>query len=131
MPLRILHELPFLAICYDPRHHWLLAEWHGSISLARAREGGEAVLACVRTAGSSKLLNDNRLVTDMWLEKPDWQQISLFPHLYAAGLRYIAWVYSPNLYGRFSVDHALDLVTHPVARTFEDLDLAQQWLQHQ
>ncbi|TGE17792.1 hypothetical protein [Hymenobacter elongatus] len=128
MPLRILQELPYLDIHYDYRNEWIYAEWRGDITFERAKEGGEALVSFVESEGCTKLLNDNALVTDMWLEAPEWQAMNIFPRLHAAGLLYIAWVYSPNLYSRFSADRAIDAIVQPVTLPFEDMTIAKGWL---
>ena len=128
MALRVLQELPFLAICYDYTNEWIYAEWHGEITYERAKTGAEAVLQFVAAEHCRKLLNDNSRVTEMWLETPEWRQMNVFPRLHTAGLQYVAWVYSANLYSRFSVDRSLADVTQPVTLPFEDLDMAKSWL---
>ncbi|MCB2406835.1 hypothetical protein [Hymenobacter lucidus] len=128
MALRILQELPYLTIYYDYNNEWLYAFWYGAIGFEQALEGGEAVLRSVQTEKCHKLLNDNSEVTDMWLETPEWREMNMFPRLHAAGLRYVAWVYSANLYSRFSADRALAALAQPVALAFEDLDMAKNWL---
>lgn len=128
MTLRILQELPYLTIYYDDNNEWLYAFWSGAITFEQAREGGEAVLRMVQTERCHKLLNDNSEVTDMWLETPEWRRMNVFPRLHAAGLRYVAWVYSANLYGRFSADRALQALAEPTALVFDDMDKAKRWL---
>ncbi|UOQ72722.1 hypothetical protein [Hymenobacter cellulosilyticus] len=128
MPLRTLQELSFLDICYDYRNEWLQAEWRGDISFEQARQGGEAILHYVEAEHCRKLFNDNQLVTEMWLEADQWREMNIFPRLHAAGLQYVAWVYSPNVYSRFSVDRSVTDLTHPVALTFDEPELARNWL---
>ncbi|MCB2376413.1 hypothetical protein LGH70_02395 [Hymenobacter sp. BT635] len=128
MSLRVLQELPYLTVYYDYKNEWLFAEWRDEITLERAREGGEAILGLVEAEHCQKLLNDNTQVTDMWLETPEWRSINVFPRLHAAGLHYVAWVYSPNQYSRFSVDRSIDTLAQPVVLSFEDLPTAKSWL---
>jgi hypothetical protein len=128
MALRILQELDFLDIGYDYANDWIYAEWHGEITFERAKAGGEAVLHFVEAEHGRKLLNDNSRVTEMWLETPEWRAMNVFPRLHAAGLQYVAWVYSPDLYSRFSADRSLEAITQPVALPFEDLEMAKSWL---
>ncbi|TGE27334.1 SpoIIAA family protein [Hymenobacter metallicola] len=128
MPLRILQELPYLDVYYDYTNEWIYAEWRGEITFERAQEGGEVVLQLVQLEHATKLLNDNSQVTGMWLEAPEWRQMNVFPRLHTAGLSYVAWVYSPDLYSRFSVDRAISAVNQPVALPFEDMQMAKNWL---
>jgi hypothetical protein len=128
MALRVLRELPYLSIYHDYVNDWIYADWHGGLSPETAREGGEAVLALIAAVGCRKLLNDNSRVTDMWVETHEWRAMNVFPRLHEAGLQFVAWVYSANLYSRLSVDRSLDQLSQPLTLAFEEVTVAIGWL---
>jgi hypothetical protein len=129
MSLQTLLEAPHITIAYDHLNEWLLADWHGNQDLASVQQGSQEILRLMQLQRCHKVLNDNTRVTSMWSEAAEWAGKDLFPALAAAGLRYFAWVYSPNLYSRLSTDLTLQFAAgSPVVATFDDVDTAQGWL---
>ncbi|GAB3666710.1 hypothetical protein GCM10027594_33430 [Hymenobacter agri] len=129
MSLQLLLDEPPLAIFYDHVHEWLYADWRGEQNLGSVQEGGSSLLRLLAQQRCHKLLNDNRNVTGMWSEAAAWAGREWFSAMEAAGLRYFAWVYSPNVYSRLSTDLTLQLMeSNVVAATFDDVDTASAWL---
>jgi hypothetical protein len=129
MSLQTLLEAPHITISYDHLDEWLLADWHGDQDLASVQHGALEMLRLMTQQRSYKVLNDNTRVTSMWSEAAEWGGQVWFPAMTAAGLKYFAWVYSPNLYSRLSTDLTLQFTgTNPVVSTFDDLETAKAWL---
>ena len=129
MSLQTLLESPHLTIAYDHLNDWLYADWSGDQNLASVQNGCQEMLRCMVEHRSSKVLNDNTRVTNMWSEASEWGGREWFPAMTAAGLKYFAWIYSPNTYSRLSTDLTLQFTAEgPVVATFEDVDTARAWL---
>jgi hypothetical protein len=130
MALQTLLEEPHITISYDHLNEWLCADWHGDQDLASVQHGALEMLRLMGLQRCHKVLNDNTRVTSMWSEAAEWGGKEWFPAMAAAGLRYFAWVYSPNVYSRLSTDLTLQYAGgNPVVSTFDDLETAKAWLQ--
>ena len=129
MSLQLLLNEPHIAISYDHLNEWLYVDWQGDQSLASVQQGGHDILRLLVQQGCQKVLNDNRHVTSMWSDAAEWAGKDWFPTIMEAGLRYFAWVYSPNIYSRLSTDLTLQF-THgnAIIATFDDMDTARAWL---
>lgn len=129
MSLQLLLEEPHIAISYDHLNEWLYADWRGTQTLHTVQQGGQSLLQLLRQQRCHKVLNDNRQVDGMWSEAAEWAGKDLFPALIAAGLSYFAWVYSPSVYSRLSVDLTLQFIQgSAVVATFDDVETARAWL---
>ena len=129
MSLQLLLDEPHIAISYDHLNEWLYADWRGNQTLSTVQQGGGDLLRLLGQQHCSKVLNDNRHVTGMWSEAAEWAGKDWFPTMLAAGLRYFAWVYSPDVYSRLSTDLTLQFTPgNAVVATFNDVELAGAWL---
>ncbi|MDB5234680.1 MAG: hypothetical protein JWR44_1673 [Hymenobacter sp.] len=129
MALQTLLDEPHITIAYDHLNDWIYADWHGDQDLASVQQGALDMLRLMQQHHCHKVLNDNSSVTSMWSEAAEWGGTEWFPAMTAAGLKYFAWVYSPNLYSRLSTDLTLQFtVGNPVVATFDDLETARAWL---
>jgi hypothetical protein len=129
MALRLLFETSFIQISYDYVHEWIYADWTGDQTLETVQAGALKMLDLMAAEHCHKVLNNNTAVTSMWSDAAVWGGTEWFPAMQAAGLRYFAWVYSPNVYSRLSTDLTLQYTAQPVIATFDDLDTARAWLQ--
>ena len=129
MALQTLLEEPHMAIAYDDRNEWLVADWRGDQDFASVQRGCGEMLRLLAQQRCHKVLNDNTHVTSMWSDAAEWGGREWFPAMTAAGLRYFAWVYSPNVYSRLSTDLMLQFAAgNPVVATFNDVEAARAWL---
>jgi hypothetical protein len=130
MSLQTLLEEPHITIAYDHLNEWLYADWLGDQDLTSVQHGALELLRLMQVQRCHKVLNNNTQVTSMWSEAAEWGGKEWFPAMAAAGLRYFAWVYSPNVYSRLSTDLTLQFTgTSPVVATFDDIETAKSWLQ--
>ena len=129
MSLQLLFDEAHLAISYDHGHEWLYANWQGAQTLSSVQQGGRELLRLLSQQRCHKILNDNRHVAGLWSEAAEWAGRDWFPAMMEAGLRYFAWVYSPNVYSRLSTDLTLQFTRgNAIVATFDDIDTAQAWL---
>lgn len=129
MSQQLLLNDSHIAISYDHLQEWLYADWQGEQTMSSVQQGGQHLLGFLTQQRCHKVLNDNRHVTGMWSAAAEWAGKDWFPTMEAAGLRYFAWVYSPNVYSRLSVDLTLQFAQgNAVIATFDDLETARAWL---
>lgn len=126
--LRILLDTSSITIAHDLCNQWLYIDWKGPQNEQSVRAGCEQVLTFLRLTKCQKILNDNTNVTGDWQEASRWIGEEFIRSLAEAGLRYLAWVYSPNYLSRRAVDSTLAFVTCPMVVSFEDLASAYTWL---
>jgi len=129
MSVQILLEESHITISYDHLNEWLIADWRGNQNLTSVQHGGAEMLRFLQQHQCAKVLNDNTKVTSMWSEASEWAGKEWFPAMTAAGLKYFAWIYSPNTYSRLSTDLTLQFAgATPVVATFDDIVTARAWL---
>ncbi|MDX5346206.1 MAG: hypothetical protein LPJ89_10690 [Hymenobacteraceae bacterium] len=128
MSEKILVLDSYITIKYDNVGDWLYADWHGDQTEQSVMDGCEMMLHYLKQERCCKVLNDNTNVTSIWLDASKWVGEDWFPRMNDAGLKYFAWVYSPNVYSRLSTDESLKYGGKSVAITFESIETARQWL---
>jgi hypothetical protein len=129
--MRLLDQTSALRIKYDDQHQWLYAQWSGEMSRAIVQKGCDLLLKYQQTEGSTKLLSDNVMITQPWPEGISWGAKTWLPAMATAGLRYLAWVYSPHLLSRLVFDQSQLDVVFPMSAAFDDVAQAVEWLQNQ
>ncbi len=130
--LPLLLETPHLNIADNAPARWIHADWGGVQNMATVQFGGGELVRLLQAQGYQKVLNDNTRVTTMWSEAAEWAGRDWFPAMYAAGLRYFAWVYPTDIYASLSVDLTLQFVSGGTKiATFGNLPKAQEWLAEQ
>lgn len=126
---RILILEPHITIHYNAVDDILYADWTGEQTNETVRDGCEKVLHYMKQFRCQKILNDNTNVTSIWSEAADWVATDWFPRMGAAGCKFFAWIYSPNIYSKLSTDEALKYGTGSVITiTFKNKETAQAWL---
>lgn len=129
MALQTLLEESHITIAYDHANEWIYADWRGDQNLTSVQRGGGDILRLMKQQRCYKVLNDNTQVAGMWSEAAEWAGKEWFPSMTSAGLKYFAWVYSPNLYSRLSTDLTLQFAANDaIVATFDDLETAKAWL---
>ncbi len=130
-PGEILYRADCIEVSYHTEHQYLYIEWIGSLNLHLVRQHGEKVLSLLSKKGCTKILNNNTLVRGPWLDACPYLAEDLLPRLKEAGLKYLAWVYSPNMYSQHSTDQTLDAANRSIKKRiniFYTVEMAQEWL---
>lgn len=120
---------PYIAIEYDVLNNWIYANWTGDQTKDTVMAGCEKILQCLVKEQCSKVLNDNTHVTSTWADASEWVARDWFPRMSREGLRFFAWVYSPNAFSRLSTDQTLNYnIPDVIAIPFSDIETAMAWL---
>jgi hypothetical protein len=114
---------------YYPADELLMVRWHGHLT-------GDAVIRGVARATTwrnqlnySLILNDKSDTGGDWSDALPWLQYEWLPLAVKAGVRAMAYVFSPDTENRFaSQDFVTAMRPHMAIELFEDLDAALAWL---
>ena len=103
--------------------------WTGYQNFISVQDGCLIMLDLVKKNQVVKILNDNSNVMGNWSEASDWVSAECLPALAAAGVKYIAWIYSPSIFSQLAADKSADLVLSNITvQFFNDKTSAALWL---
>ncbi|MBC3538707.1 hypothetical protein ACFSC6_19870 [Rufibacter sediminis] len=129
MHKRTLLQEPHITIKLDLLTDILYVDWTGKQTEETVRDGCDKMLKHVASTRSTKVFNDNTLVTGNWSGAAEWGAKIWFPAMYKAGVHYFAWVLSPELYSQLSTKETLKYTINGILiLNFEDRDAAENWL---
>ncbi|WP_266205724.1 hypothetical protein [Pontibacter kalidii] len=125
----LLYRSTSLAIEFNPVEEWIYANWRGYQNYESVVLGCEKLLELMKEKACFRILNDNTHVEGQWSTAAGWVAADWFPRMRASGLQVFAWVYSPSVFSRLSVDKSIKLAEFPdYIKVFEDIALAKDWL---
>lgn len=111
--------------------HVIHADWTGYVSVAQVKEGCEQILLSMRENKCALLINDNRKVKGTWTQAIKWLEEDYLPRLVKENLKKIAFLYSPELSARYSVNRLLEVYDQYEGQAFEEFDAAAKWITEQ
>ncbi len=118
-----------IAISYNSFAKMLEVDWTGYQNMETVKSGGMLMLEMLEKNKCAKVLNDNTHVLGSWSEAADWAGNEWFPMMERAGLKSLAWVYSPSVFSRLAAKRSVDIaIGDVVTQFFTDTALAGQWL---
>lgn len=124
-----LYQDSSIRIEYQPKKKQLNVDWLGHQDFDSVKRGCYHMIDMVKRTNCHKILNDNTHVLGNWGEAATWVAEEFFPMLDAAGVKYLAWIYSPSMFSQLaakkSVEMALGTVT---TQLFDDINEADNWL---
>ncbi|GGG47987.1 hypothetical protein [Hymenobacter glacieicola] len=126
----IIVDSPGITISYDYLNQWLYVNWWGEHNQESTRAACSLILQALSEWPTAKILNDNSNITRAAMQLTAWG-IAWLRDMYAAGLRYLAWVYAPNFQGREASEEMRRYIEKPLVVTFDDIDSAYAWLRLQ
>lgn len=122
----VLYESSFLQITYDSEAGTLVCVWTGYQTDDGIKEAGAIIISIVKEKNVKKILNDNQLVQGSWKEVASWVNEEWFPAIMEAGVTQFAWIYSKDIFARYSAKKAAG--TTEIIRVFGSVDDARRWL---
>ncbi|WP_207433844.1 hypothetical protein [Sabulibacter ruber] len=129
MSSQILVKKPYIIIQYDVVNDLIYADWSGEQTKESVIDGCEEILRCLTLYNCHKVLNDNTHVKGMWSDAAEWVALDWIPRLGKAGCRFLAHVYSPDVYAKLSADKAVEFGLKDVmVTTFQGKVTAEAWL---
>ena len=124
---KILYKSTFLDILYF-ENRFIHANWKGYVSVERVKIGCENLLSVMNNTSCYYLVNDNRKVQGTWTQSIKWLEQNFMPRMVEHGLKKIAYLYSPDLSARYSLDRLLEVNDQYEAQTFDSFNKATFWL---
>ncbi len=121
----------FIEVYPDHENNWVYANWTGTPNLEDVKAGLEAVLTAMIESGLYKILNDNRFMTGSWTDALEWIMSDWSPRAIRQGYHAVAFIYSPDVFARFSVDALLmqtDSAGPVKSKPFNNVEPAAAWL---
>jgi len=119
-----------LAECsFYPNEELLHVRWHGQLMGPDIIRGVQHSAIWRDQLRFSLILNDNSDSGGDWSEALPWIQYEWLPGAVAAGVRAMAYVFSPDRDNRFASQQFVEAVRpHMAIELFEDPELALAWL---
>ena len=130
MSLHYLRSTPYVSIYFDDADNWLFTEWEGDLTLDRVQLGCLEIAHCYLYQAYPRILNSNLRVTSVTPDIAGWLASVFMPTLELAGVKQLGWVLSPTLCGRNLVLDTMARCSYLGINTFEDVEGAVSWLQH-
>jgi PAS domain S-box-containing protein len=104
-------------------------DWIGFQNIETIQHGCMVILDMLKESGFTKIVNDNTHVLGTWAEAAEWVGETWFPMAEAAGLKTLAWVYSPSAFNRLSAKKSIDIyMGNIIVQYFTDVILAEDWI---
>lgn len=116
---------------YDSENNWLYANWQNVQTLGSIMNGGAQMLNHLKDKQCTKVLNDNRLVKGTWTFAADYTEKEWFPQMIGAGLKYFAWIYSKDVFSKFSIDRVKSIQSTGFIKVFSTIEEGKEWLKNQ
>ena len=126
---RTLFETDFIRVYHNFVDNWIYSKWIGNHTLETVKSGCEQILLALQSEHCHKLLNEEREIDTFDWPGQDWVIGDFLPRLAKAGLKELAWVYSPKDFRRIATDKTIrNMPTGIIAIAFEDIEVAKDWL---
>ncbi len=120
----------WIEIEFDPENNWLYANWQDIQTFESIVNGGTQMLKHTKAKRCSKVLNDNRLVKGTWTFAADYTENEWFPQMVGAGLKHFAWIYSADIFSKFSVDRLKTIQSTGIIKVFDSIEEGEKWLKN-
>ncbi|UII27313.1 hypothetical protein LVD15_02470 [Fulvivirga maritima] len=126
MDREILLKQSNLEVSFDKTNKIMYCTWLGFQNKEKIMTSGEKIIELLKSKKCGKVLNDNTSVSGPWQDAAEWTAKNWFPRMEEAGLKYFAWVFSPNIFAELSAQKAKP--DSEVVTTFHSVYDAEQWL---
>ncbi|MEM1136010.1 MAG: hypothetical protein AAGI07_09230 [Bacteroidota bacterium] len=126
--MKSLFKNRHIEVSYDSKNHWIYCNWQNYQTLESIKEGGEQIILHLKKNKCNKILNDNRLVKGTWTFATEWITTNWFPRVIGAGLTHFAWIYSPDVFSKFSTDQVAKSNSNDIIRKFNNIEEGESWL---
>lgn len=112
-----------------PDHDIIHADWVGVHSLVSIQKAMNELLNWFSETGSAKYLSDNSNIVGGWDTANDWLAEKWTPNAVSSGLRYVAHVMAPGIYGQLSMEALQPRLENQLTiRLFDKVEEAEAWL---
>lgn len=128
-PIQLRHMMGDVYVTIEQKEDCIVARWSGHITADDVVTAAQVYLELLESCGCSKLLTDKRDSTGYWENANDWLRFLWMPKAITAGLRYMANVYSCNIFSTLPVRELQEQVWPELCmRNFYVCHEAEEWL---
>ena len=129
LSLKDAHGAALTEYLFYPREELLYVRWHGQLTGPDIIRGVQQGTQWREQLRYFLILNDKSDTGGDWSEALPWLEYEWLPKAIAAGVRAMAYVFSPDRDNRFASQQFVEaLRPHMAIEIFEDLDTALAWL---
>lgn len=112
-----------------PDNAYLIARWTGIQTMNTIKEGGEVYLEVMHGNPCPKLLNSHRELIGPWDFANEWISQTWTPKAIELGMRYMAQVLAPGIYGQMSFHQLHQRIGDMLeVKLFDNEEKARSWL---
>lgn len=123
----VLYEKSHLHITYETDTGILQCVWIGDQTDEGIKTAGAVIINIIQENRITKILNDNRQVKGSWKDVAVWVNEDWFPAITNAGVNRFAWIYSTDVFARFSARKAAGNTA--IVKFFKKVEDAVEWLE--
>lgn len=129
-PIELTHLEGDVFVTIKSHQNYIEAKWSGHITSCDIITASKVYLSLMQTHNCpDKLLNDKTDVTGDWSDANDWMEFEWLPQAVFAGLRFMAHVYSSNMFSRLSArDLYLRVTPRLQMQNFNNREEGLHWL---
>ena len=110
-------------------HNMLYVRWHGHLTGAQLIRGIQQSAQWSNQLPYSLILNDKTDTSGDWSDALPWLQYEWLPQALQAGVRAMAYLFSPDRENQFaSHDFIATIRPHLAIQQFDELETAMAWL---
>lgn len=118
-----------LSIITNEQDKIVETDWKGFHNYDSVKAGTIKISEIVAAKSYAKLLNNNLNVLGNWSDAAEWVGTVGFPLIENAGIKYVAWIYSPATFGQLAAEKSINLVDgNIITKTFTTINEARDWL---
>jgi hypothetical protein len=119
----------FLVVERMPDNAYILAHWIGLQTLETVMQGGNYYTDMIKKQPCTKLLNSHEELIGPWNIANDWIVKEWTPKVQSLGLRYMAQVLAPGVYGQLSFHQLHQRISDKwEIKMFDKEAAAREWL---
>jgi len=118
----------FTELLIDKKNKILMSKRFGYPTEEKVKKSLENSLELIEKYSITKIITDLRQVKGTWTMATDWVAQNWFPRAIKAGLKYIAYIYPPDVFGQFSLKNLIKKSENYTLQVFKDLNKAYDWL---
>ncbi|GAC1603854.1 MAG: hypothetical protein NVS3B25_32770 [Hymenobacter sp.] len=129
LTLKDRHGAPLAEYLYYPDYELLYVRWHGHLTGSEVIRGVQQGAQWRNQLRYSLILNDKSDAGGDWSDALPWLEFEWLPLALNAGVKAMAYVFSPDRENRFASQQFITAVRpHLDIEVFEDVEMALGWL---
>ena len=94
----VMYDQPHITIAYDKHKKVMITDWKGVLTLEQIKDGGLKMIDIFQKTQGDKVLNSNLNLKGGWPTGVEWAAKVWAPAILEAGVKYFAWIQSPDNY---------------------------------